>query len=41
MIKELPSTIETGPDDNNIFTRTEFKFNEKNEIVKVIKKIKR
>ena len=41
MIRNLPLTTETEPDENNIVTRTEYKLNEKNEIVQVVKKIKR
>ena len=41
MIQELPPPTEIGPDEDNIITRTEYKLNEKNEIIKVIKKIKR
>lgn len=41
MIQELPPPTETGPDEDNIITRTEYKLNDKNEIIKVIKKIKR
>jgi hypothetical protein len=41
MIEELPLPTETGPDEDNIITRTEYRFNEKNKIVKVIKKFKK
>ena len=41
MIRNLPLKTETEPDENNIVTRTEYKLNEKNEIVQVVKKIKR
>lgn len=41
MIQELPSPTETGPDEDDIITRTEYRFNEKNKIIKVIKKFKK
>lgn len=41
MIRKLPLTSETEPDENNIVTRTEYRLNEKNEIVQVVKKIRR
>jgi hypothetical protein len=41
MIRQLPLTTETDPDENNIITRTEYKLNEKNEIIQIVKKIKR
>jgi hypothetical protein len=41
MLEELPLPTETGPDEDNIITRTEYRFNEKNKIIKVIKKFKK
>ena len=41
MLEELPLPTETEPDEDNIVTRTEYRFNEKNKIIKVIKKFKK
>ena len=39
-MSKLPQSFETKPDHNNIVTRTEFKKNSNDELVKVVKKIK-
>lgn len=39
-MSKLPNSFETKPDNNNIVTRTEFKLNNNNEVMKVVKKIK-
>ena len=40
-MNKLPSPIESQPDKNNIITRTEYTLNNKNEVIKTEKKIKR
>ena len=39
-MSKLPQSFESKPDNNNIITRTEFKKNSNDEVVKVVKKIK-
>jgi hypothetical protein len=38
---DLPESTESAPDSNGVITITEYKFNEKNEKVKVIKRVKK
>ena len=40
-MNKLPSPVESQPDKNNIITRTEYSLNNKNEVIKTEKKIKR
>ena len=40
-MNKLPSNIESEPDKNNVITRTEYSLNNKNEVIKTEKKIKR
>ena len=40
-MNKLPSPVESRPDKNNIITRTEYTLNNKNEVIKTEKKIKR
>ena len=40
-MNKLPSPVESQPDKNNVITRTEYTLNNKNEVIKTEKKIKR